>query len=112
MIYDFPDFIEEAVGGLCPFEEDVGTVLLMEAEETLVQFAALVLQNADLDIDACFAEHGDTFAGDQRVRVEHADDNAPYAFFDDQFGTRGRLAVMGAGFEAHEEGAVLEIGYW
>ena len=110
--WNLPDFIEEAVGGLCPFEDNVRAVVLMKTEETFVEFAALFLEHAYHHFDAGIAKHGNSFAGNQGVRIEHADDNAPYPFLDDQFGAWGRFAVMGAGLEAHEEGTVFEIGCW
>ena len=79
----------------------------MKTEETFVEFAALFLEHAYHHFDAGIAKHLYPFAGNQGVRIEHADDNAPYPFLDDQFGAWGRFAVMGAGLERNEQRAIL-----
>ena len=50
----FPVVVDESIGGLCPFEDNVRTVLTMIGEETAVQPLAFLFEYADSDIDACF----------------------------------------------------------
>jgi molybdate transport system permease protein len=70
-------------------------VLLVQAQEAFVQFAALLFHHADDHLDAGITKHLHTFASHQRVRIEHAHYHASDTFLDDQFGIQAVHTWLG-----------------
>lgn len=57
-----PSQVDKPVGGLRPFEHYIRAVLLMQAEKTLVEFAASRLFDTYCHFDTRFPQHPDTSA--------------------------------------------------
>ena len=90
----FAVVVNQSVGRLCPFQDDVRPVLAVEGEEATVQFAALLFEHANLHLDTCLPQFADAAALHLGKLVDAAHDDAAHTFLNNQVGTRGRLAVV------------------
>jgi hypothetical protein len=90
-------------------QQDVWEAGRDEFTERAVHLAALVLKHADRDLDPGGSQRGDSFPRDERVRVDHPDDDARYAFCDETISAGRRLADMATRLQVDVEGRVREV---
>ena len=75
--------IDEAVGRLCPFQDDIGTVKTMEGKEPAVQRSALLFQHPYLHVDARIAQLLHSPAPHLSKLIDTSHDNTADALLDD-----------------------------
>ena len=95
--------IHKAVCRLCPFEDDIWPMLLVQTKEAFVQFAACSLFHANSHLYACIAELLHTSACHLRIRVKTSYHHTPNAFADNQVSAWRSLAIVRTGLERHIE---------
>lgn len=108
--------VDETVGGLCPFQDDVRPIFLVKREKTTVQPPTFRLENAHRHVDAGVAQSFDAASLHLGERVDAAHDDAPDAFSDNQIAARRRFSVVRTGFERHVERGLrkqmLVVGFY
>jgi hypothetical protein len=98
-----------AIEGLRPLDDNPGQAGASAFDVRLGELLGFVGADADLNLDACIAQHGDAFAGHGFEGIEGADHHALDARVDDGFGTGGLLAVVGAGFKCDVDRGVCGV---
>jgi hypothetical protein len=96
--------VDEAVGRLCPLQDNVGAVEAVEGEETAVQGLALVFEHTHGHVDAGIAQFLDAAALHFGKLVNAAYNHTAHALADNEVGAGRGLAIVGTGFEADVEG--------
>src|SRR5580704_15081369 len=89
---------------LCPFYNDIGSVLQMKIEKTLIQVNAFLFQATHFNFDRSLAEFLDPFSVDLFKRIPAANDHSWYFLFEDKVCARRGLSMMGTGFKGDIEG--------
>ena len=96
--------VDEAVGRLRPFQDDVGPLLTMVSEEAAVKSLTLGLKHADFNLDTRLLQFSDASSLHLGKLVDAADDHPSYTFLDNQVGTRRCLAVVRTRLQTHVDG--------
>ena len=99
----FSAVVEVAVGGLRPFQDDVGSVFLVESEESAVQMATFLFEHAHDNFDAGITKPFDAAPLHLGKRVDATHDDAAHTLSDDKVAAGRRFPVVRAGFERHVE---------
>ena len=86
--------VDEAVGRLCPFQDDIGALLPMKCEKTAVQCLALGFKHTHFHRNAGIAQLLDTAPLHLGKGIDTAHDHSFHTFLNDQIRTRGRLPVV------------------
>lgn len=86
--------VDETVGGLRPFQDDVRPIFLVKREETTVQPPTFRLEHAHRHVDASVAQSFDAASLHLGERVDATHDDAPDTFSDNQIAARRRFPVM------------------
>ena len=61
--------VNVSIRRLRPFQHHIRTFFLVQTQKTLIQFAALCLQNTNCHLYSRFAQHLHTFSRHQRIRI-------------------------------------------
>ncbi|MCY1548317.1 hypothetical protein D9M68_844210 [compost metagenome] len=91
----------KAIGTLCPFQDDIGPLVLVVGKESFVQGAGFSFQYTGNNRYSCSTNHGYALARHFCKGIFAGDHNFFYAFLDYQFRAGRCFAIMGAGFQAY-----------
>ena len=100
--------VDETVGCLCPFQDDIGSLLTMVGKETAVQRLTFGFEHTHRHVDAGLLQLPDATSLHLGEGIDTTHHHALYTFLHDQVGTRGRLTIVRAGFERHVKGSLLQ----
>ena len=100
--------VDEAIGRLRPFQNDIGAVFTMECEETTIQRLTCLFEHTHLDLDTCLAELTDASTLNFSEFIDASHHHTAHTFSDNQVGTRGCLTIMRTGFERHIDGGLAQ----
>ena len=103
------DGCDSAVQGLGEFERDIGESGPDEFEKKPVDLPAGRLQHADLRWDAALPQRSDPLPGDERIRIDGADDHAPGAAGDQGIHAGGGAAMVAARLQRDIKGGSGDI---
>ena len=92
--------VDEVVGGLRPLECDIWSVLLVEGDESAVEFAAFVVEDAHGDLYAGVAQLLDSASVHLGKGVDTSHHASLYTFLYYKVGARRSLAVVRARLKA------------
>ena len=102
--------VDEAVGCLCPFQDDIGSFLSMECKKTAVEPLAFLFEHTHRYLDAGVADFLDTAPLYLGKGIDGANHHTPDTFLDNQIGAGRCLAIVGAGFQTHVDGRLRQQG--
>lgn len=102
------DVVHISVGALGPFQDYVWPTERLGRHKGFVQAYALVGENAFDNFDAGFAKHPHSAPGYEWVRIGRSDHNTAYTDVGQEFGARGRLAIVRARFEGDVDGGLRQ----
>ena len=99
---------QESIGGLGPFQRDIGPLKRVVGEETLVDLPARALHHTHHHLDASRPHPLDAAPLHLGEGIDAAADHTPHALADDQIGTGWRLAIVATRFQRDVDRALSQ----